>query len=268
LINRVKGGLIRLERHCPEDGCEGVAAVPEPPGRIQSEKHSCDAAVPFSGCKQVLPTACFCRDARSRHGVTTACKDCKNAWQKHYQQENAAAIQAYQTRYRADPAHRQLAKERTARYRTANPNRVRAAMAAWRAKPENQRLARERTRTWRLENPRRRSEQARRRNALKKSGVATFVSLELLDGKLAYWGWRCWINGPGCTVDPESWDHVKPLTKGGAHMLANLRPACGHCNRRKHDRWPFPANRVPMRLDLDDYRSFGEGPKGSRQAGD
>jgi 5-methylcytosine-specific restriction endonuclease McrA len=221
-----------------------------------------------SGCKQVLPTACFCRDARSRDGVTSACKDCKNAWQKHYQQENAAAIQAYQTRYRADPAHRQLAKERTARYRTANPNRVREAMAAWRAKPENQRLARERTRTWRLENPRRRSEQARRRNALKKSGVATFVSLELLDGKLAYWGWRCWINGPGCTVDPESWDHVKPLTKGGAHMLANLRPACGHCNRRKHDRWPFPANRVPMRLDLDDYRIFGEGPKGSRQAGD
>jgi 5-methylcytosine-specific restriction endonuclease McrA len=163
-------------------------------------------------------------------------------WQKHYQQENAAAIQAYQTRYRADPAHRQLAKERTARYRTANPDRVREAMAAWRAMPENQRLARERTRTWRLENPRRRSEQARRRNALMKSGVATFISLELLDGKLAYWGWRCWINGPGCTVDPENWDHVKPLTKGGAHMLANLRPACGHCNRRKHDRWPFLAN--------------------------
>jgi 5-methylcytosine-specific restriction endonuclease McrA len=195
-----------------------------------------------SGCKRVLPTACFYRDARSRDGVTSACKDCKNAWQKHYQQENAAAIQAYQTRYRADPAHRQLAKERTARYRTANPDRVREARAAWRAMPENQRLARERTRTWRLANPRRRSEQARRRNALKKSGVATFISLELLDGKLAYWGWRCWINGPGCTVDPEKWDHVKPLTKGGAHMLANLRPACGHCNRRKHDRWPFLAN--------------------------
>jgi 5-methylcytosine-specific restriction endonuclease McrA len=220
-----------------------------------------------SGCKRVLPTACFYQDARSRDGVTSTCKDCKNAWQKQYQQENTAAIQAYQSRYRVDPAHRQLAREKTARYRIANPDRVREAMAAWRAKPENQRIARERTRTWRLENPRQRSEQARRRSALKKSGVATRISLELLDTKLAYWGWRCWINGPGCTVDPEHWDHVKPLSKGGAHMLANLRPACGHCNRRKHDRWPFPATRVPMRLDLDDYRIFGEGPKGSRQAG-
>ena len=195
-----------------------------------------------SGCKCVLPTSCFYRDARSRDGITNTCKDCKNAWQKQYQQQNTAAIQAYQARYRADPAHRQLAKERTARYRNANPKRVQEAMAAWRARPENKQLARERTRSWRLENPRRRSEQARRRNGLQKIPALLFVSCPA-----ASWT-RSWptgagdrINGRGCTADPENWDHVKPLSKGGAHMLANLRPACGHCNRRKRDRWPFLA---------------------------
>ena len=79
-------------------------------------------------------------------------------------------------------------------------------------------------------------------SATSPAAIEPETSLELLDGKLAYWGWRCWINGPACTEDPENWDHVKPLSKGGAHMLANHRPACGHCNRRKQDRWPFLAN--------------------------
>ncbi|MGX7727586.1 HNH endonuclease [Rhodococcus sp. 5G237] len=46
------------------------------------------------------------------------------------------------------------------------------------------------------------------------------------------------LNGKG-TVD-----HVKPINKGGPHMLANLRPACGPCNSRKRDQWPF-TNEIP-----------------------
>ncbi len=46
----------------------------------------------------------------------------------------------------------------------------------------------------------------------------------------------CWI----CKTGPkEVWDHVKPLSKGGAHCLANLRPACWACNSAKKDKWPF-----------------------------
>jgi 5-methylcytosine-specific restriction endonuclease McrA len=35
-------------------------------------------------------------------------------------------------------------------------------------------------------------------------------------------------------------DHVKPITKGGSHMPANLRPICGPCNSLKHNTWPYP----------------------------
>lgn len=45
----------------------------------------------------------------------------------------------------------------------------------------------------------------------------------------------CWM----CGGQPETIDHVKPLAKGGPHLLANLRPACLACNSRKSDRWPL-----------------------------
>jgi 5-methylcytosine-specific restriction endonuclease McrA len=45
----------------------------------------------------------------------------------------------------------------------------------------------------------------------------------------------CWM----CGGRAETIDHVKPIAKGGAHMLANLRPACLACNSRKQDRWPL-----------------------------
>jgi 5-methylcytosine-specific restriction endonuclease McrA len=47
---------------------------------------------------------------------------------------------------------------------------------------------------------------------------------------------KCWIcEQPARLV----WDHVQPLAKGGTHTVDNLRPACGPCNSRKSDLWPF-----------------------------
>jgi 5-methylcytosine-specific restriction endonuclease McrA len=146
----------------------------------------------------------------------------------------------YQVQYRAEPEHRRIARERTVQWRAANPERHRENMARWRSIPENQQLARERTRAWRIENPKRRAMQNARREALKRSGQATHIPMELLEAKLAYWGWRCSIKGPTCTGDPEQWDHHKPLSKGGAHLLANLRPACPPCNLYKRAQWPWP----------------------------
>lgn len=64
-----------------------------------------------------------------------------------------------------------------------------------------------------------------------------FTSAQLSE-RMRYWGDRCWM----CTGPFETIDHVKPISKGGAHALMNLRPACKSCNSRKHARWPFPAS--------------------------
>jgi 5-methylcytosine-specific restriction endonuclease McrA len=77
----------------------------------------------------------------------------------------------------------------------------------------------------------------RRRHAAIKRGVAVYqFTSEQVAAKVAFWGALCWV----CRAPYEAIDHVKPLAKGGPHMLANLRPICTACNSRKRDRWPLP----------------------------
>lgn len=54
---------------------------------------------------------------------------------------------------------------------------------------------------------------------------------------LAKYNNSCWI----CELplDKVVWDHVHPVSKGGPHIVENLRPACSSCNVRKNSRWPF-----------------------------
>ncbi|WP_246207809.1 HNH endonuclease [Tsukamurella spumae] len=58
----------------------------------------------------------------------------------------------------------------------------------------------------------------------------------------------CWIcHEPFTAALPRTVDHVKPIARGGADMLSNLRPACKPCNSRKNDRWPFPHETAGLR---------------------
>lgn len=60
-----------------------------------------------------------------------------------------------------------------------------------------------------------------------------------LAGKLEFWGGRCWL----CRIELDetnlTFDHVKPISKGGLDVLSNLRPCCRSCNARKSNRWPL-----------------------------
>lgn len=96
-----------------------------------------------------------------------------------------------------------------------------------------------RAEAWRRAHPENAAERTRRRYARKKGATIGRVTPDLITAKFAYWGNRCWMCG-GPAVEP---DHVKPLAKGGPHMLANLRPSCVPCNRSKRDRWPYPLTR-------------------------
>ena len=68
-----------------------------------------------------------------------------------------------------------------------------------------------------------------RYRARKREATIVGFTAEQLAARIAYYGNRCWL----C--------HVKPLAKGGPHMLSNLRPACSSCNRAKSDKWPLTA---------------------------
>jgi 5-methylcytosine-specific restriction endonuclease McrA len=72
-----------------------------------------------------------------------------------------------------------------------------------------------------------------RRRARKKSAPSHPYTSDQMAQRIAYWGDKCWM----CGGAYEALDHVIPLSRGGADCLANLRPACGSCNSRKHNKW-------------------------------
>ena len=70
------------------------------------------------------------------------------------------------------------------------------------------------------------------RRALKRGSKSRLKPKQWLV-KLKEYDYRCAY----CGVQDEDiqQDHIRPLSKGGHHTLANVVPACGFCNRRKHD---------------------------------
>ena len=138
--------------------------------------------------------------------------------------QNRARIEAI----KADPALREKEYARQRRYRRENHAKVLAKEAAYRkAHPDRIRLT-----------------QGKRRAQINGTQAGD-ISEELMAEKRVYWFDCCWMCG---TPDPYTngkpthhLEHVKPLNKGGAHLLCNLRPACGDCNRFKLQKWPFPT---------------------------
>lgn len=79
------------------------------------------------------------------------------------------------------------------------------------------------------------------RRAYKRAAIYTDelekITLNTHNEIFAEYGNTCWI----CEdeIDIVSWDHVKPLSKGGGHVRSNIRPTHIRCNSRKSNRWPF-----------------------------
>lgn len=88
-------------------------------------------------------------------------------------------------------------------------------------------------RRWVAANPDRRVISEGRRRAAKRRSGTMRITREQIASRMAYFGNRCWM----CRGPFEQIDHVKPISKGGPHILANLRPACAACNQSKSNKW-------------------------------
>jgi 5-methylcytosine-specific restriction endonuclease McrA len=118
-------------------------------------------------------------------------------------------------------------------YRAAHPEKVareREATREWKAR--NADHVREYQRAYRQAHRVRFRMYQQRRDALKVSqSVGTVTDADVVrlvrrfDHRCAY-----------CGAQWEQLDHVIPISRGGAHSIGNLLPACGRCNRSKKDR--------------------------------
>lgn len=86
---------------------------------------------------------------------------------------------------------------------------------------------------WQENNPEARVNTQGRRRARKKAAPSVKFTAAELKSRMAFFGNRCWM----CRGPFECVDHVKPIAKGGPHILANLRPACTRCNSMKSAKW-------------------------------
>lgn len=189
-------------------------------------------------CKEIKLLDGFPAGKQWKDGKHPYCRECKRAsdrasYARNREKRSVAARKRYAEKsdeykaralawYAANP---ELVKERAAEWAKANPARRREIRIA---------SARRRYAL----NPEQKREAWRRRNAAIRKGVAVYqFTHEDIAAKVAYWGGKCWV----CNAGYEAIDHVKPLNKGGPHMLANLRPICTQCNTRKLDKWPFVA---------------------------
>lgn len=114
-------------------------------------------------------------------------------------------------------------------WRAANKDKIRAKHEREIAKNPN--LSRDRY--WK--DPAYARQKSSRRKAMRRGASIGNITPSGLASRIAYYGGKCWM----CGAPYAHLDHVKPLSKGGAHMLANLRPACAPCNLTKSDKWPF-----------------------------
>lgn len=160
-----------------------------------------------------------CNVAFNKRGPQLFCSPCKPFADKDRNQ-----------RWDAEHPESHLAASR--RWRLAHPEQHLAAGAAWRA-AHPEKLAQYRS-TSKKRNPIANRSYVRVRKARQRNATIIPFTPEQLRLRLSMGGGRCWMcGGLGDTID-----HVIPLSRGGAHALANLRTACLSCNSRKGSRLP------------------------------
>jgi 5-methylcytosine-specific restriction endonuclease McrA len=184
-----------------------------------------------SRCGETKPLDDFSRNRRTKSGRRPECKPCQLRTNNEYRRANRDHVNAWANAYNRIHAERKRARAKV--LYDANPEPRRAYSREYaRRYPD---WVKARRRRWSQEHALEAAEKVRRRYARLKQLSVVPITAAMIRQKFAYWGHRCWMCGkPAATID-----HVKPLSKGGPHILANLRPACRSCNSSKGARWPF-----------------------------
>jgi 5-methylcytosine-specific restriction endonuclease McrA len=186
-------------------------------------------------CFEVKRVDEFYRNKGMPDGRLNQCKVCHQAARKKYYEKNAAKI-----------------NEKTAAYHRKNREALLAQKKAWREnnrdsiveykkqyRAENAEEISQYRKTYWLNNPEMRRKHDERRKVRERGSFVSDVSSDQKLEKLKIYGHLCAYCGCDLKGSVIHWDHWKPLSKGGLHMLSNLYPSCVACNLSKAAKWPF-----------------------------
>jgi 5-methylcytosine-specific restriction endonuclease McrA len=182
-------------------------------------------------CKETFPREHFgTRRAQSGNLVSRSyCQECSR--RKGRERYDPVKAKAHYEVYKVTHAE-QLIKSRKKSIEKNREKRLEDTRK-WREKNKDRVL--EYSREYKAKNRQAASVWERARQARKRNASTVKFTKEQLHLRLSMFA-GCWM----CGGPKESVDHVKPLSKGGAHILSNLRPSCKSCNSRKRNKWPLP----------------------------
>jgi 5-methylcytosine-specific restriction endonuclease McrA len=170
-----------------------------------------------SGCQLDRPREDFYARKRSLDGLQSWCKDCNRKRSAAWAIANPQVGRTWRTN--------NIGRENAARrlWHAANPKRAAAYYAKYsRAHPDKCR------------------QKCAKRRALKRAcsigdtkEVQAFYRL-VREADVA----KCYWCGQSVAKRKRHVDHIVPLSRGGAHAVANLCCSCSKCNLRKHNKLP------------------------------
>lgn len=203
-------------------------------------------------CETEKPLSDFYNDRSTKDGKSFYCKPCKKANNSDYVQRNPDKVRERIKAWHERNPGKSAAYSRESRAR--NPERAREVLLRsakkWQAK--NREYVLEYKRRKYRENVdasrAKKREYQRKRRAAGECWVTVSEEAEIL----AKTGGLCNY----CDAEWEALDHFFPLSKGGAHSVENLVPACKPCNGSKYNADPFAwmeANeRTPKIVPFED----------------
>jgi 5-methylcytosine-specific restriction endonuclease McrA len=156
-------------------------------------------------------------------------------WNQKNREKRNAVSKAWRERNKEKMAEiKRVSKEKhpetELNYRKRNKDRLNEKAREWALKNPEKR--KETFRAYRKRNPNKVLDSSSLRRArINKGKIIRFTAKQLKE-RLSVYGGKCWM----CGSKADQIDHVLPLAKGGPHILSNLRPACGPCNRKKSDK--------------------------------
>lgn len=243
-------------------------------------------------CLQILPFSAFGKQNKTRRAICKECarrdhreryyadheaskayyraqhainRDRQNAASRRWKERNRSHVEQYQREY--NRTHRDIKNERSRRARAAMPREqylemhrrwyrarvISGSLANWQR--QNRERISEIGRRWRERHPERHAERQRRRSAAKRMGQrlrpADYSRILERDGL------TCYLCDTALSRRDVHFDHVIPLSKGGAHHESNIRVSCRSCNLRKSARlwtdmvdvYPEMAKRVRSHIE-------------------
>lgn len=212
---------------------------------------------PCTRCGEVRPLDEYHRDRRRADGRVSRCKSCVLAYHAEYRTrpevkartaeynamysaENREERRAYNAEWYAE--NREHVAEYKAKYYAENREAILAQVAEYRSSDEGKaRIAAyhiengERLREYRREYHAANPHMMWRRNTARRAkefGYTPIVDDFTKADVIAAYGDHCWHCQTGAF---EELDHYPvPISRGGDHVIENVRPSCSACN---HDSW-------------------------------